>query len=244
MLESDDACLAVHDVKGRSVALVKQRRKRQPGDTFARRIGQDQRRRHSELHLAAGTGHGKFGEVSSCCRIRRGREFTKLGDMALVRLGPDRDLRFTRSRACQKCFGDRNHDLLFSEPCDTNGGLARSNDLARLDQGCRDNPRRVRGERRVGQTVFRKFDRSLCTIEPCARFIGGRLGLVQLRVGRPAFLPQVFGAGFSGTRLGKNAGRGAEFGRGLLRLQIEIDLVERRERLSGSDDGADLDQTL
>jgi hypothetical protein len=30
----------------------------------------------------------------------------------------------------------------------------------------------------------------------------------------------------------------------LLRLQIEIDLVERRERLSGGDDGADLDQTL
>jgi len=37
---------------------------------------------------------------------------------------------------------------------------------------------------------------------------------------------------------------GAEFGRGLLRLQIEIDLVQRRERLSGRDNGADLDQTL
>jgi hypothetical protein len=76
----------------------------------------------------------------------------------------------------------------------------------------------------------------------CARFIGGRHGLVQLRVGRPAF-DAGLGAGFAAP-LGQNAGRGAEFGCGLLRLQIEIDLVQRRDRLSGSDNGADLDQTL
>src|SRR5262249_21835653 len=63
-------------------------------------------------------------------------------------------------------------------------------------------------------------------------------------IGRPAFLPQFPGARFSSARLRKHPGRSAQFGSGLLGLQRQIDLIERRQRLARLDPRSDLDQTF
>ena len=61
---------------------------------------------------------------------------------------------------------------------------------------------------------------------------------------RPALLPELFGARFGGARLRQHAGRRAEFRVGLVGLQLEIDLVERGERLPGVDHGTDLNKAF
>jgi hypothetical protein len=65
-----------------------------------------------------------------------------------------------------------------------------------------------------------------------------------LGVGRPPLLPELLGARFGSACLCEHAGRGIEFGVGLVGLQLEIDLVERRQRLPGVDHCADLDEAF
>ena len=172
----------------------------------------------------------------------RRREFAKLRDMELVGLRPDRDLRFARPGARQERLRDRDDNLLFGKPRHADRGLSRDYDLTRLDQRCSDDAGSVRNNRRIGQTVFRKFDRPLSALEPRPRFVGCRLGLVQLRVGRPALLLKFLGARFGSTGLREDAARGGELGVGLLRLQPQIGLVERCKGLSGLDHRPDLHQ--
>ena len=57
-------------------------------------------------------------------------------------------------------------------------------------------------------------------------------------------MAELLGPRFRGTRLGEHAACGALFGLRLLGLELEIDLVERSERLAGIDQRADLDQPL
>src|SRR5262249_46755923 len=52
--------LDVRDIERRSVALVEQRRERQPRDGRARGIGQRQRRGHAELHVVIRVGDRKL----------------------------------------------------------------------------------------------------------------------------------------------------------------------------------------
>ena len=70
------------------------------------------------------------------------------------------------------------------------------------------------------------------------------LAWIQLRVGGPALGAQILGALFGGGGLRQHAGGGAEFGLGLLGLQLQIDLVEGGERLADIDGLADFDQAL
>ena len=67
---------------------------------------------------------------------------------------------------------------------------------------------------------------------------------VHLRVGGPALGAQILGALLGGARLRQHAGGGAEFGLGLLGLQLQIDFVEGGERLADIDGLADFDQAL
>src|SRR5262249_2473298 len=80
--------------------------------------------------------------------------------------------------------------------------------------------------------------------KPRARFIRRRFGLIELRIGRPALLAQFPGARFCSARLRKHPGRSAQFGSGLLGLQRQIDLIERRQRLARLDPRSDLAQTV
>ena len=65
-----------------------------------------------------------------------------------------------------------------------------------------------------------------------------------MRIGGPALGAQILGAGFGGGGLRQHAGGGAEFGLGLLGLQLQIDFIQGGERLADIDGLADLDQTL
>ena len=65
-----------------------------------------------------------------------------------------------------------------------------------------------------------------------------------MRVGGPALGAQILGAGFGGGGLRQHAGGGAEFGLGLLGLQLEVDFIQRCQGLADIDGLADLDQTL
>ncbi len=79
-------------------------------------------------------------------------------------------------------------------------------------------------------------------LRPRARFVSGGCGLIHLRIGGPALGAQFLGAVFGGGGLRQHAGGGAEFGLGLLGLQLQIDLVEGGQRLADIDGLADLDQ--
>ncbi len=57
-------------------------------------------------------------------------------------------------------------------------------------------------------------------------------------------IAQLPGADLGGAGLRQHAGRGAEFGLGLLGLQLQVDFIEGRERLADIDGLADLDQTF
>src|SRR5262249_43302874 len=74
--------------------------------------------------------------------------------------------------------------------------------------------------------------------------VSRRLRLIELRIGRPALLAQFPGACFSSARLRKHPGRSAQFGSGLLGLQRQIDLIERRQQVARLDPRSDLDQTF
>ena len=65
-----------------------------------------------------------------------------------------------------------------------------------------------------------------------------------MRVGGPALGAQILGALFGGGGLRQHAGRGAEFGLGLLGLQLQIDFIEGGERLADIDGLADFHQSL
>ena len=116
--------------------------------------------------------------------------------------------------------------------------------LARLDQGRGDDAAGIGRQRRIGQRVLGEFDRALGAVEPRAGLVGGGFGLIELRVGGPALGAQILGALFGGGGLRQHAGRGAQFGLGLLGLQFQIDFIEGRERLADIDGLADLDQAL
>ena len=146
--------------------------------------------------------------------------------------------------AADQRFGDRDHGFLFGKARDADRGLAGRHHLARLDQGRGDDAAGVGDERRIGQRVLGEFDRALGAIEARARFVGGGLGLVELRVGGPALGAQILGALLGGAGLRQHAGGGAEFGLGLLGLQFQIDFIEGRQRLADIDGLADLDQAL
>ena len=91
---------------------------------------------------------------------------------------------------------------------------------------------------------MRELDRAFGAIEPRPRFVGGCLGLLDLRLGRPAPRLEIVRTGLGGDRLRDHAGGGAEFGVGLFGLQPQVDFVEHGQRLTGGHQGADLDQPL
>jgi hypothetical protein len=68
--------------------------------------------------------------------------------------------------------------------------------------------------------------------------------LIELRIGRPTFLSQFVCPPFSGGRLRKHAGRGAQFGRGLLCLQREVHFIEHSQWLADLDTRSNFDKPL
>jgi hypothetical protein len=64
------------------------------------------------------------------------------------------------------------------------------------------------------------------------------------RLRRPACCAQVLGALLGGTRLRQHAGGGAEFGLGLLGLQLQVDFIEGGEGLADIDGLADFNQAF
>ena len=105
-------------------------------------------------------------------------------------------------------------------------------------------PRVSAAQRCIRERVLGEFDRTLGAIEARARLIGRRTALIHLRIGGPALGAQILGALLGGGSLRQHAGGGAEFGLGLLGLQLQIDFIEGGERLADIDGLADLDQAL
>ena len=100
-------------------------------------------------------------------------------------------------------------------------------------------------QRRIGQRVAGQFDRALGAVEAGAGLVGrGALAWSKVAsVDQP--LPRSSTTRCSSALgLRQHAGGGADLGLGLLGLQLQIGLVERRQRLAGLDGLADLDQPL
>ena len=241
---SVDVAGIVDDIERGIAALAEQRRQRQLRDALGGGIGQRQRRGHAERDAVAGVGQREFREIGARRGIGRRRDLAQLRGVFLVGLRPQRDGGDAVLGAADQRFRDRDHGFLLGKARDADRGLAGGHHLPGIDQGRGDDAAGVGDQRRIGQRVLGQFDRALGAVETRARFVGGGAALIHLRIGGPALGAQILGALLGGGGLRQHAGGGAEFGLGLLGLQLQIDFIEGGERLADIDGLADLDQAL
>ena len=121
---------------------------------------------------------------------------------------------------------------------ETNNRCADRDNLPRFRRDRTDDAVRVGAQRRIVDGVARERDRAVGAHRCRARLFGGRAGLVEIGVRRPALPCERRQAPFFRFRLNERGFRGTLFGLRLLELQAKIGVVQPRQRIALMDSGA------